>query len=58
MKTRQAKEIDRHRMIYVVNDDLFLKIREMKDKYHFNISSLIRGFLENQYRNLSENKKD
>ena len=47
-----------HRMIYVVDDKEYLQIREIKEKYHFNISSLIRGFLENQYRNLSENKKD
>lgn len=52
-----------HRMIYLANEDLFLKTKEMKSKYHLNISSLIRDCLEKEYlrlkslENTSDNKE-
>lgn len=41
-----------HRMIYLANEDLFQKTKEMKSKYHLNISSLIRDCLEKEYLRL------
>jgi len=43
-------------MIYVVEENLHNKIIEMKKKNHINISSLIRDFLENKYKELDEEK--
>lgn len=42
-----------HRMIYLADDELSNKIREMREKYHFNISALIRDFLNKKYQSLS-----
>jgi hypothetical protein len=41
-----------HRMIYLANEELFQKIKEMKRIHHLNISSLIRGYLEAEYKRL------
>jgi len=47
-----------HRMIYVADENLYIKIREIKKKYHLNISSLIRGFLEQKYSELKQNENN
>ena len=44
-----------NRMIYLADDNLVKKIREMRKKYHLNISSLVREFLENKYKEIREN---
>ena len=46
-----------NRMIYLVNDETFAKIKEMRIKYHLNISSLIRDFLEKKYEELKSKKE-
>jgi hypothetical protein len=46
-----------HRMIYLANEDLFQKTKEMKSKYHLNISSLIRDCLETEYNRLKDLEK-
>ena len=42
-------------MIYLVDEEMFIKIRELRIKYHLNVSSLIRDFLDSKH---SELKKD
>jgi hypothetical protein len=44
-------------MIYLADEELFQKIKEMKKLHHLNISSLIRDFLEKKYIELEQNKK-
>lgn len=43
-------------MIYVVDDKEYKQIREMKEKHHFNISSLIRGFLQQKYQEIKQDE--
>jgi len=45
-----------HRMIYVVGDKEYKQIKEMKENHHLNISSLIRGFLEQKYQEFKKNE--
>jgi len=39
-------------MIYMADDDLVAKIKEMRTKHQLNISALIRDFLERKYNEL------
>lgn len=43
-----------HRMIYLADEELFQKTKEMKKKYHLNISALIRDCLEEEYKRLED----
>ena len=47
---------NKHRMIYLAEDDLVKKIAEMRDKHQLNISALIRDLLEKKYRELKDNE--
>ena len=47
----------KNRMIYLADDNLAAKIQEMRNKYHLNISSLIRDFLEDTYNQLKDKKR-
>lgn len=46
----------KYRMIYLTDIELANKIKEMRNEYHLNISSLIREFLDKKYQEL-KNKK-
>lgn len=46
-----------NRMIYLANDELVNKIKEMRNKYQLNISAVIRDCLENKYKELNENNQ-
>ncbi len=45
-----------NRMIYMADDGLVKKIKEMRSKYQFNVSAMIRDFLEKKYLELKESE--
>ena len=45
-----------NRMIYMADDELVEKIKEMRSKYQFNVSAMIRDFLEKKYLELKQNE--
>lgn len=47
-----------NRMIYLADDDLVEKIKEMRSKFQLNVSAMIRDFLEKKYQELKRNEDD
>lgn len=43
-----------NRMIYMVDDELFAKIKDMRDNHQLNISALIRDLLEKKYLEIKQ----
>ena len=55
-RTRINMNKKENRMIYMADDGLVKKIKEMREKYQLNISALIRDFLERKYKELKNEK--
>jgi len=45
-----------NRMIYMADNDLVEKIKEMRSKYQLNVSAVIRSCLEEKYLELKKSK--
>jgi hypothetical protein len=48
------KHNKQNRMIYLADDQLVEKIKELREKHQLNVSAMIRDFLEKKYKEINE----